>query len=338
MIRIAVDLMGSDLGYEELSKGVIRYLKDHDDVNVILFGNQEAITPLFADADKSRYSIVHAEKVIPMEIKPLDFLRSKDSSLYQAVNCVRQGEADAVLTAGSTGGFVTGCSMLLRNIEGVTRSGLCSPMPTAVRGKGSVFLDMGANNVNTPEDLVGFARMGRLYCQCVLNEENPSTYLLSNGTEEGKGTDEIVEAYRMLREENFPNFQGNAEARNLLDGNHDLVVMPGFVGNVFLKASEGTASMLNGLIKKSFKRNLFSKIGYLFAHKGFDEMKTTLDYRRYGGAILLGVNGVSIKAHGNSNAYAFYNALDVAYRMVDNHIIDRIKEAFSNGSTEKRSA
>lgn len=331
MITIAIDLMGSDLGYEELSNAVIQYLDKKKDVNVILFGQEKEIAPLFSNVDSSRYRIVDCETVIPMEIKPLDFLRSKTSSLYKAIDSVKNGEADAVLTAGSTGGFVTGCSMLLRNIDGIPRSGLCTPFPTSKKGKGAVFIDVGANNVNTAEDLVGFAKMGRLYCQCVLNEENPSTYLMSNGTEEGKGTDEIVEAYHLLKEQNFPNFKGNAEARNLLDGEHDLVIAPGFVGNVYLKSTEGTAAMMNSLIKKSFKRNLLTKIGYLFSSKGFKEMKETMDYRRFGGAILLGVNGVAIKAHGNSNTYAFYMAIDVADRMVRNGIIDKIKKEFANG-------
>lgn len=334
MIRIAIDLMGSDLGYAELSNAVIQYLEKTPDVFALLFGQEKEIAPLFSKVDSSRYRIVDCDAVIPMEIKPLDFLRNKTSSLYKAIDSVRNGEADAVLTAGSTGGFVTGCSMLLRNIEGITRSGLCTPFPTCKKGKGAVFLDVGANNTNTALDLVGFARMGRLYCQCVLNEENPSTYLMSNGTEEGKGTDEIVEAYKLLKDMDFPNFQGNAEARNLLDGEHDLVIAPGFVGNVYLKATEGTAAMMNDMIKQSFKRSFVSKIGYLFSSKSFKEMKETMNYRRFGGAILLGVNGVAVKAHGNSNTYAFYMAIDVAYRMVTNGIIDKIKKEFADHGKE----
>ncbi|MFA6829287.1 MAG: phosphate acyltransferase PlsX [Bacilli bacterium] len=330
MITIAIDLMGSDLGYEELSKSVIQYLNEEKDRRVILFGDQEKIKPLFASIDSSRYEIVHCEDVIPMEIKPLDFLRSKKASLYKAIDAVRNGKADAILTAGSTGGFVTGCSMLLKNIEGVTRSGLCTPFPTAKEGKGTVILDVGASNVNQSEDIYGFARMGRIYCQNVLDMENPSTFVLSNGTEEGKGTDEIIGAYKLLKDNNFPNFQGNAEARNVLDGNHDLIVTGGFCGNIFLKATEGMASIMNGLIKQSFKRSLLTKIGYLFSHKGFDKMKEIMDYRRFGGAILLGVNGVAIKAHGNSNTYAFYMAIKVADQMVKSDIVNKIKKEFEH--------
>lgn len=328
MTRIAVDLMGSDLGYQELSKAVLESMRDDKDVFFYLVGKEDEIRPLFEGADPSHYEIVPAEKTLPMEIKPLDFLRAKTSSQYIAIDLVKQNKADAVVSAGSTGGLVTGASLLLRNIEGVKRGGLISPFPTAVSSKATVILDIGANNTNSPEDLCGFAKMGRIYSQEILKVDNPSCYLLSNGVEEGKGTDEIVEAYKMLKESNFPNFQGNAEARNVLDGNHDIIVTPGFSGNILLKSVEGTASMMNGMIKAAFKRNLLTKIGYLFSHKGFMNMKASMDYRKYGGAIFLGVNGVVVKAHGNSNAYAFYHAIDVARRMVATRIVDKIEDAF----------
>lgn len=328
MITLAVDLMGSDLGYKELTPSVIEYLQAHKDAKVLLFGNEKEIRPLLKDVDASRYEIIDTQQVIPMEIKPLDFLRMKQSSMYMAIDAVRQKKADAVLSAGSTGGFITGASMLLKNIEGVSRSGLCSPFPTAISGKATVILDIGANNVNEPEDLYGFARMGRIYCQNVLSIPSPKTYLLSNGVEEGKGTNEIVDAYKLLKKRNFPDFCGNCEAREVLDGNHDVIVTPGFSGNILLKATEGTASLMNGLIKKAFKTSLLTKIGYLLSRKGFAGMKETMNYRQYGGAILLGVNGVCIKAHGNSNTYAFRMALEVSDKMVRCKIVDKIKEEF----------
>ncbi len=329
MIRIAVDLMGSDLGCQELSKGVLDFMKNNQDTFFYLVGDLKEIEPLFQNVDKARFEIVPAEKTLPMEVKPLDFLRAKTSSQYIAIMLVKEGKADAVLSAGSTGGLVTGASLLLRNINGVSRGGLVAPFPTAVFDKATVILDIGANNSNTAEDLYGYAKMGRIYSQKILNVDNPSTYILSNGTEEGKGTDEIVEAYHLLKDRQFDNFKGNTEARNVLDGNHDVVVTSGFSGNVLLKAVEGTASMMNQMIKSAFKTNLSTKIGYLFARKGFKNMKATMDYRKYGGAIFLGVNGVVVKAHGNSNAYAFYYGIDVAYRMAKSDIVGEIKKEFS---------
>lgn len=332
MVKIAIDLMGSDLGEEELSKGVIDFMNKNNDIYFYLVGNKEKIEKIFSSQDKTKFEIINAEKVIPMEIKPLDFLRAKTSSQYIAISLVKDGKADAVLSAGSTGGLVTGASLLLKNIDGVSRGGIISPFPTAKFGKATVILDIGANNTNTPDDLYGFAKMGRLYSKEILGIENPSAYLLSNGTEEGKGTQEIVEAYKMLEERKFPNFKGNAEARNILDGEHDIIITPGFNGNILLKAVEGTASMMNQMIKDAFKTNLITKIGYLFSRKGFKNMKATMDYRKYGGAIFMGVNGVVVKAHGNSNAYAFYYGIDVAYRMVKSNIIEKIRKDFEGDS------
>ena len=332
MVKIAIDLMGSDLGEEELSKGVIDFMNKNNDTYFYLVGKKERIEKIFSCQDKTKFEIINADKVIPMEIKPLDFLRAKTSSQYIAISLVKDEKADAVLSAGSTGGLVTGASLLLKNIDGISRGGIISPFPTAKFGKATVILDIGANNTNTSEDLYGFAKMGRLYSKEILGIENPSAYLLSNGTEEGKGTQEIVEAYKMLEERKFPNFKGNAEARNILDGEHDIIITPGFNGNILLKAVEGTASMMNQMIKDAFKTNLITKIGYLFSRKGFKNMKATMDYRKYGGAIFMGVNGVVVKAHGNSNAYAFYYGIDVAYKMVKCNIIEKIRKDFEGDS------
>lgn len=328
MAKIAIDMMGSDLGCEELAKSVKQYLSESTD-EILAFGAKSKLDKLFDGLD--RITIVDAEDVIPMEIKPLDFLRRKDSSLYKALNSVKEKKADCIVTAGSTGGTIIGATFLLRNVPGVTRAGICAPFPTRVKGKACVILDIGANNVNTPEDLYTFAKLGRLYSQEVLKVSNPKTYLLSNGVEEGKGTDEIVQAYNLLRERNFPGFEGNCEARNVLDGNHDIIITSGFTGNVFLKATEGVASMMNQMIKDAFKHNIFTKIGYLFARSGFKQIKETMNYRKYGGSILLGINGVVVKAHGNSNAYAFYNAIKVAKNMVEADIVTKINEAFYVG-------
>lgn len=336
MTRIAVDMMGSDLGPEVLSVSVKKYLKDHDDVSFLLFGDEKILSQAFSDCKyQDRISIHNTSTIIPMEIKPLDFLRSKKSSMYQAIASVRDGLADGVLTAGSSGGFITGATILLRNIDGVLRAGLCSPFPTKIKDHPTVVLDIGANNYNTAEEIYQYGIMGRLYSQHIIGVENPGTWILSNGTEEGKGTDEVVETYHLMKERNFPNFKGNVEARNVIDGTHDVVVTPGYAGNIFLKASEGAGKVMNDLIKESFKMNIFTKIGYLFSSKGFKVMKETMNYKKYGGAILLGINGVCVKAHGNSNDYAFYQAIGVCKKMIDVKIVDKIKDYFASSNEEK---
>lgn len=323
MIKLSVDIMGSDLGPNELAKGILEFLKTYKDCELVVFGDPKILSPIFEN--EKRVTIKEAKSVVPMEVSPMQFLRMKDSSMYLAIKEANDDPfIDGVVTSGSTGGFVIGSTLILKNIPNVLRAGLTAPFITAKKGKFTVILDIGASNINNADELVCFAKMGSIYANKVLNVENPSIYLLSNGVEEGKGLKETVEAYEKLKE--YPNFKGNCEARDVLDGTKDVIVTSGYPGNIFLKASEGTASMMNGLIKKVFKKNLITKIGYLFVKSGLKEMKETLNYKATGGAILLGVNKVAVKAHGNSDDYAFYNALKVAYTMAKNHIVEEIKE------------
>ncbi len=324
MIKLAIDMMGSDKGPGALAAGLRDFLTANQDVEAVVFGDRERLDSLLAGVE--RVSIVAAAQVVPMEVSPLAFLRLKESSMYLAIKAAAdktQGFA-GVVTAGSTGGFVTGCTLLLKNAPGVLRAGLAAPFVTAVPGKQAVILDIGASNQNTADELVGFAKMGAVYAHTVLGVQLPKVYLLSNGAEEGKGLAESVEAYRKLKASGFAGFSGNCESRDALDGNRDVVVTSGYPGNIMLKSFEGTAALMNGLLKKAFKKNLMTKLGYLMAKPGLKEMKRTLDYRATGGAILLGVSNVAVKAHGSSDGYAFYNALHVAYAMAHAGIVAAI--------------
>lgn len=327
MTRIAVDMMGSDLGPEELAKGILLALKDHDDFTVLAFGDKKRLSSL---ENNPRITIVDTgENVIPMETSALEFLRKKNSSMYQAILAQKEGKADAIVTAGSTAGFLTGSTLLLKNIKGVRRAGFCSPFPTMVKGKNAYILDIGASNVNTAEELAGFAHLGSIYAELIGGVKNPNVYLLSNGTEEGKGLDESKEAYKILKEDKGINFKGNTEARDVLDGTKDVIVTSGYPGNIYLKATEGMALMMGKMIKKVFTRNIFSKLSYLACRQGIKEMKESMDYKRTGGAILLGINGVAVKTHGNSDARFIYYAMSLATKMVSSHIVDRIRDDFS---------
>lgn len=334
MVTIAVDMMGSDLGPEELAKGVLMYLEEHGDLKILAVGDQKRLSSLEGNP---RIEIVDTgEHVLPMETSVLSFLRDKQNSMYAAISLVKEGKADAVVTAGSTGGFITGATLLLKNVPGVSRAGFCSPFPTTVKGKSTYILDIGASNVNKAEDLVGFARLGKIYAELIGDILNPSVYLLSNGTEEGKGLDESKQAYEILKNNPKVNFKGNVEARNALDGTKDVIVTSGYPGNIFLKSSEGMALNMSAMIKRVFKRNLFTKIAYLFCRKGIKEMKETMDYKKTGGAILLGVNGVAIKTHGNSDARFFYYSMALADKMVKNGVVNKIKEEFAPDGEEKK--
>lgn len=329
MIKICLDIEGSDLGNKELCQGCLDYLKDNKDVCLVLVGKTAEYENLFA-VYKDRVEFVTAEDVVPMEVSPLALLRMQKSSMVMGLKRANQDDCDAFVTCGSSGGFITGAQLIIKKIPHVCRAAFTSPFVTKIKDKQTVILDIGASNENTVEEMACFARLGRNYCRCVLGIENPSVYLLSNGAEEGKGSKIVVDTYKYLKETNFPNFCGNVEARDALDGTHDVIVCQGFDGNILLKSSEGVASMMNDMIKKAFKKNLFTKIGYLLAKKGFDEMKASMDYKKIGGAILLGVNKVCVKSHGNSNAYAFYHAIDLAYRMAKNYVVEDIKKEFEN--------
>lgn len=333
MAIFALDRMGSDLGPEELSKAVTSYLKEDKDAKVLLFGDGEKLTGLLKDDPNfSRREIRNTSDIIPREIKPLDFLRKKNSSRYQAIAAVKNKEADCVISAGSTGGFITGATRLLRNIEGVSRAGLCVPLPT-LENHPCVARDVGANNTNAPEDLIGFAKMGNIYAKEVLKRSSPRVFTLSNGVEEGKGTDEIVKAGERLKKETTLNYQGNVEARYALDGKRDVLVTPGFVGNVFLKSIEGRAKFRGIKRKDAFTHSLKTKIGYLLVRKQIGARKASLDYKAYGGAYLLGVNGICVKSHGNANAYTFSQARKIAKKRVDSHLLEKRQKEFKDDSS-----
>lgn len=319
MIRIGVDCTGGDNGSTPIVPAIKEFLQKNKDAQVVAFGNEKELEEL-----KGLCEVVHAPDVIPMEAGVLEAMRMKESSIYQMAQYAKAGKVDAMVSAGSTGGFLSLATLILKTIEGVHRAAFIAPFPTKIKGKKVVILDIGASNENSPEELAQFAVIGSLYSKHILGVEEPKVYLLSNGTEEGKGSPTGKEAYKLLKDKPF--FKGNIEARNALSGEADVVVTDGFTGNTFLKSSEGMAKMMSGMIKGAFKRNILSKIGYLFVRKGIKEMTETMDYKSTGGAMLLGINGVVVKAHGNSDSYAFGCALNVAYKLAQKDLINKIKE------------
>ena len=270
--------------------------------------------------------IVDAPDIVPMEAGALEVLRMNNSSMCKAIRTMKEENFDAVVSAGSTGGFLSAATLILKVIPGVKRAALVTAFPTKIKGKKVVVLDVGANNENNAEELVQFAHMGKAYQQALFNTENPKTYLLSNGSEAHKGSPIVKEAYALL-DGKFEGFAGNLEARDVLNGDADILVADGFSGNILLKGMEGIAKMMSGMIKANFKKNLWTKLGYLHVRKGFKNMSETMDYKSTGGAMLLGINGVVIKAHGNSDAYSFKNALRVAKQMAEFDVVNKIKES-----------
>lgn len=325
MIKMLIDTMGSDNGSAATVGGILMFLEKHHDVELYAVGKKEELTAL-----EGKCQVIDARDVVPMEAGAMEVMRLKESSMIVALNMMKELNAEAIVSAGSTGGFLSAATLKLKLIPGVERAALITPFPTIIKGKKVTILDIGANNENTPEQLVQFAHMGAIYTQKVFNIKEPKIYLLSNGTEEGKGSPEGKLAYKMLVEEKMPGFKGNIEGRHALSGDADVIVTGGYAGNIFLKTTEGVAGMMGKLMKKAFKRSIFSKIGYLLARKGLKDMSETMDYDSTGGAMLLGVNGVVVKGHGSSDAYSFSCAMEVAYKMASADIVTKMKEGLSN--------
>lgn len=324
-MKIAVDAMGGDNGSKPIIEAIKEFKKDYQDVEIVVFGKEEELFELSSIA-----RIVNAPDVVPMEAGALEVLRMKNSSMCKAVSTMKEEGFDAVISAGSTGGFLSAATLILKTIPGVKRSALVTAFPTKIKGKKVVVLDVGASNENSAEELVQFAYMGKAYNEALFGTKEPKTYLLSNGSEEHKGSPLVKEAHKLLKENNFPGFMGNLEARDVLNGDADVLVADGFSGNILLKGMEGIAKMMSSMIKVNFKKNLWTKLGYLHVRKGFKNMSETMDYKSTGGAMLLGINGVVIKAHGNSDAYSFNSALKVAHLMVSANVVNKIKESLTN--------
>ncbi len=328
MLTIVIDMMGADKGVEPLKEGVKNFLNDasFNDAKLVLVGNEKDLEEFKGN---QRVELVPSKDILPMEAGALESMRMKTSSMNIAVDCMVQNHYDAVVSAGSTGGFISLATIKMKMIEGIERAALVSPFPTRI-GKQVTVLDIGANNENSAYQIFQFAQMGAIYSRLVMGVEHPSIYLLSNGVEEKKGSPEGKEAYQLIKQSGLEGFKGNIEGRDALRGEADVIVTGGYAGNIFLKTSEGMAVIMSELIKEAFYRNLSSKIGYVFARKGFKEMKKKMDYKSFGGAMLLGINGVAVKAHGSSDAYSFYCALKVAYRMSKEKIVEKIKIAVSS--------
>lgn len=322
-MKIVIDMMGSDAGSVVTVPAVRNFKNKHQDVELFVVGKIAEIASLSDIA-----TLVDAPDVIQMDAGPMEFMRAKGSSMYVALETYIKEQADAIITAGSTGGILSGATLKLKLIPGAERAAILSPFPTIIKDNYVVILDIGANNENNALQLTQFALMGRLYAKHVYGKDNPKTYLLSNGTEANKGSPLGKETHKLLLEQNFPNFMGNIEGKEVLNGEADVVVCDGYTGNVLLKSIEGTAKMMTTLLKDAFKKNFSSKMGYLLSKSGIDDMRRRLDYKNTGGAMLAGINGLVIKAHGSSDIKGFTSALEVAYKMADKKVVELLREGF----------
>lgn len=328
-MRIVVDGMGGDRAPEEIVRGAAEAAAEYRDVTVVLTGDEARLKPLLAAAPGGELvEVVHASQVIETGEPPVQALRrKKDSSLVVAINLVRDGAADAVVSAGSTGAFMAGSLLALGRLAGIDRPALASVFPTL--NGGSLLIDMGANVDCKPEHLLQFAVMGSCYAEAILGRPRPSIGLLSVGTEESKGSELVKAAHQLLKEAPGLNFIGNIEARDIPLGGADVIVCDGFAGNIVLKLTEGVAGALFTMLKTEFKKSLPRALAAAALRPAFVELKKKMDYAEYGGAPLLGLKGAAIKCHGSSDARAIKNGVRAARQFVAEGVLDRISRYFA---------
>lgn len=326
-MRIAVDAMGGDHAPHEIVKGCVEALdsyKTHD-IDIVLVGQQQAIEDLLQGYayDKSRLSIENALQVIGNDEKPINAIKKKkDSSMMIGLQMLKEGKADAFISAGNTGALMAGALLKVGRIEGIDRPALAPVIPTAQGA--SLLVDAGANIECKPENLMQFAVMGSVYMEKVLNVISPRVGLVNVGEEETKGNDVIQEAYGLIKSTHL-NFIGNIEARDIPAGKADVIVCDGFVGNVILKLLEGIASSLFNILKQNILKSWRAKLGALLLMPTLKGLMKEWDYAEYGGALLLGIDGLVIKAHGSSDASAIKNAIKQADIFVSKGVLTQIR-------------
>jgi glycerol-3-phosphate acyltransferase PlsX len=325
-MRIAVDAMGGDYAPGVVVEGAVQSVKKTP-YEIILVGDKTRLTGEMKNYRSSSLplSIYHCSEVIGMDESPAIACRQKkDSSIMVATRLVKEGMADAMVSAGNSGAVLASALMVLGRLPKVDRPAIAALIPTL---KGVVaLLDVGANVNSTAKGLLQFAVMGNIYMKTIMNKESPRIGLLSTGVEETKGNEVTVEAHRLLRQSGL-NFTGNVEGKDIVKGKADVIVCDGFVGNILLKFSEGIAGEFISLFRDEILKYPFRKIALILLRGAFKDIKKRVDYTEYGGAPLLGVDGCSIICHGGSNAKAISNAIRVAGEFVEKRINQQIKES-----------
>ena len=322
MVTVAVDAMGGDNGPEPIVLGALEALDANENLKVILVGNKEEIQK-YLPINKN-IEILHCEDVIGMNESATDALKRRDSSIFKAVELVRQKKADAVVSAGHSGSTMSLATLRMGRLPNILRPAIATLMPSK-DGARTLVLDVGANVDSKPEHLLQFAIMGKAYASDVLGLSKPRVGLLANGEENTKGNDVTKETYKLLEKLKDFNFIGNVEGNDVFNGSVDVVVCDGFVGNVLLKTSEGVADSISTFLKKSIKKSFVAKLGSAFMLGAFRSLKKEIDYAEYGGAPLLGVNGCAIISHGKSNSKAIKNAIYQAIRFIESGVNNDIK-------------
>ncbi|MGT2949596.1 phosphate acyltransferase PlsX [Streptococcus devriesei] len=328
MKKIAVDAMGGDNAPQAIIEGVNQALAEFSDIEIQLYGDQSKIKPYLQTNE--RVTIIHTDEKIDSDDEPAKAVRKKkQASMILGAQAVKDGKADAVLSAGNTGALLAAGLFVVGRIKNIDRPGLMSTLPT-VNGQGFDMLDLGANAENTARHLHQYAILGSFYAQNVRGLANPRIGLLNNGTESTKGDSLRKEAFELLSADQSLNFIGNVEARDLMNGAADVVVADGFTGNAVLKAIEGTALGIMGQLKTSIKKGgLRAKLGAFLLKNSLYDLKDNLDYSGAGGAVLFGLKAPVVKCHGASDAKSVYYTIKQIRTMLETDVVGQLVGEFS---------
>jgi glycerol-3-phosphate acyltransferase PlsX len=329
MVSVALDAFGSDNAPFPEVEGAVLAITENLCDKVYLVGKKDVLEQELSKFfyDKKRIEIVHASETISMSDSPSMVAKTKkDSSLVRSVQLHKEGKVDAVVSAGNTGAVMAASLFTYGRIKNVLRPAIAIPLPT--KSKPAIILDVGANVDCTSDMLVQFAVLGKLYSQYFFGTKNPQVALLNIGEESSKGNDLAKTTYKRLSENKNINFVGNIEGKDLLLGDIDVVVCDGFVGNVMLKTVEGVAIAIFDIMKEQMKKDWIAKIGAMLSYPVYAYLKKKLDHSEYGGALLVGLNGITIITHGRSNAKAIKNAIKVAAHIAKSAFIEHCKSYF----------
>ncbi len=326
-INIVIDTFGGDNGAKVCVKGAVQGIKENPNVHIFLTGKKNELEKLLSEYeyDKDRIEVVNATEEISPEEHPVEAVRKKkDSSLVVGLNLVKEGKADAFISAGSSGAILAGGQFIVGRAKGVKRTPLAPILPTS--GKPSLLIDCGANVDAKPDVLNQFAEMGSIYMENIMGVKNPTVAIVNIGTEEAKGNALVKETYPILKANKHINFIGSIEAREIPSGKADVILTEAFVGNVILKMYEGMAKMILGEIKGAFLSNFKSKIGALMVKSSLKKVLKKFNASDKGGAPLLGLNGLVVKIHGNSKEMEVISAIKQCTKFVENDVCGKIIE------------
>ena len=331
---IAIDAMGGDNAPKEIIKGSIEAINENKEIKLILVGKEDIIKNELSkyQYNKEQINIQNATEIIKTTESPTAAIREKkDSSIVVGLKLLKEGKASAFVSAGSTGALLTGATVIIKRIKGIERPALATLIPNSNNGY-TFLIDSGANMDCKPAYLPNFAKMGKIYMENIMKVNNPKVAIVNVGEEKEKGDTFTKEAYELLEQTKNINFIGNIEGREIPEGEADVIVCDGFVGNVILKLSEGIVKVFSNIVKKEIKSNILYSIGGILSNGAFKNIKKKFDYAEVGGAPFLGLKSLVVKAHGSSNSKAIKSAINQCYKFIDADIVEKIENAILEDS------